>query len=437
MMTMLLSFLALALDLSKFFYIHHQLQTLADAAAMAGALEISSCGGTSSSSSCLIMQKAATTALTEGGSATPTLFVQCATASGTGLLLTINNGPCALGTNDPNNGLKNYVETVVSLDVPSYFEGIFSGSKTLHISARSEAGYGIVVPSKPACSIATGGGQDMTLNGGSVIKNAPGSSCAAYSDSPSVGSGNGCGSTAAVMLDGTVDVPLEVAGNVCNQGTASPAPTTGVTSVPPDPFKGLTPPTAPALSSTCCNPVSGTTTLKPGLYNSNLNTNGGNYTVTFAPGLYYFDSSVTFSNSTVTGTGVTFVFAPGAGITFNGGGTSVTLSAPAVSSDAVGTVESTGAINGMLIWQPSTSGDGFILDPTSPATLNGAIYIPNGQLQINGSSTLNANGNIVAQSLNVDATLVLNCSGMPNATCAGGGGGGGGGGGAQTISLAE
>jgi uncharacterized membrane protein len=78
-MTMLLSFLALAIDIGNLYYRQRQLQTLADSAAMAGALEASACSGTKN---CTVMQTAATTALTEGGGPAPTLFLQCAAASG-------------------------------------------------------------------------------------------------------------------------------------------------------------------------------------------------------------------------------------------------------------------------------------------------------------------------------------------------------------------
>ena len=119
--TVLLSSLAIAIDVGYLFIAKSQLQTLADTAALAGALEASAC----STSNCGVIQTAATTALTEGGSPTPTVFQQCATASGTGLLLTINNGPCALGTSDPNHLNANYVEAVVTKQVPTFFAGIF------------------------------------------------------------------------------------------------------------------------------------------------------------------------------------------------------------------------------------------------------------------------------------------------------------------------
>ena len=55
-LTMLMSFLALAIDVGNLYYTQRQLQTLADAAAMAGALEYDACSGTKN---CSVMQTAA------------------------------------------------------------------------------------------------------------------------------------------------------------------------------------------------------------------------------------------------------------------------------------------------------------------------------------------------------------------------------------------
>ena len=132
---------------------------------------------------------------------------------------------------------------------------------------------------------------------------------------------------------------------------------------------------------------------------------------------------------------MTFIFAPNAQLTLNSGVT-FGVSAPSVSALANGALTN-GAYNGILIWEPGTTGDtsdNFILDANTNSTLNGAVYAPNGQVQINGSATVNANGSIVSYSLNNNAKLVLGCSGMPNG-CPGGGGGAGGG--AMINVLAE
>jgi hypothetical protein len=179
--------------------------------------------------------------------------------------------------------------------------------------------------------------------------------------------------------------------------------------------------------------------LTPGVYNGGLSFNGGTYGVTMASGLYYFTGNVIFSNTgAITGSGVTMVFAPGATLTLNSGVT-FKVTAPNVSTDSVGAVEAGGAYNGMLIWVPGTTGDtgdNFILDAETTSTLNGAVYVPNGQITFNGNSTVNANGSIVSYSQQVNGNLLLGCSSMPNGVCPGGGVGGGNGGSA-TVALAE
>ncbi|HEY1256271.1 MAG TPA: pilus assembly protein TadG-related protein [Terracidiphilus sp.] len=445
-LTMLLTFMAFAVDVGNFYYSQRQLQSIADAAAMAGALEINECG--TGNTNCAVMQAAAKAAMTENGVTSYNFAAQScpiAAATGTTINLTLNNGPCAYGSaaKDPNYGQPNYVEAVVTQKIPTYFAR-FIGIGTTQISARAEAGKG--VPAFPTCGLASGGaGTDITVNGGGVIQDAAGSNCNVTSDSTS--SGTCLGGTPSATINGSVTTnALNIVGNICdtNGGAVVPSSTnTGYSSVP-DPFAGIAAPTPPAVTSTTgyggFSGTSGSTyNFYPGTYTSNVNLNSGSYTVNFEPGLYYFEANVTFGNHAVTSTGggVTFFFAPGANLTINTG-VSSTLTAPAVNAQSDGSVISgTGAYNGLLIWQSSGP---FDLDAGTTTTLDGAVYVPNGQLTVNGGATVNANGGFVAQSVMVDSTLTLSCTAMPNQTCApgaGGGGGGGAAGGATTIALAE
>jgi hypothetical protein len=413
-MTILLSFLALAIDIGNLFCEQRQLQMFADAAAMAGALEASACGTTN----CAVIQTAATTALTEGGSPAPTLFLQCAAASGTGLLLTINNGPCALGASDPNNLNKNYVEAVVTEQEPTFFAKIF-GVSTVQISARAEAGKSS--PPSPCLNVTgTSSPPTLTLNSGASITDASGSTCGVNVDA--LGD--------AVMEDSgaTVNVgSYTVHGTVTdNGGSYTPTPTTGA-AVVPDPIAEeitagtLTIPTQPATSTTCCNPVSGATTLQPGYYSSGLNFNGSGYTVTLASGLYYFGGSMLVGGVNLTGSNVTIYFENGS-LTMNSAST-MTLSAPA-----------TGTTAGMLIWQATSDTNKMILDSSSTSSWKGAIYLPDAQLTLNSSSGVVAYGMVESQSLMLNSAISLSCSLMPGGVCPGGSGSANG---SATIALAE
>jgi Flp pilus assembly protein TadG len=411
---MLLSALAIAVDIGYLYITQRQLQTLADTAAMAGALEASSC----SAANCGVIQTAATSALTESGSATPTLFLQCATTSGTGLLLTINNGPCALGASDPNNANTNYVEAVVTKSVPTFFAGMF-GFHTVNISARAEAGKSTIAG--PCLNITGTSSQTLTLNSGASIKDGTGSTCGVNVNSSG---------TPAVMEDSgaTVNVgSYTVHGTVTdNGGSYTPAPTIN-SPTKPDPFAAeitagtLSTPTQPATSSTCCNPVSGTTTLQPGYYSSGLNFNGSGYTVTLNSGVYYFGGGLNLGGVTINGTGVTIYMASGQ-INMNAAST-INLTAP-----------STGPTAGLVIWQPASNTSQMNLDSGSNSTWKGGVYLPGAQLTLNGDSTVSGFGMIVAQSVMLNSAITLSCTLMPGGDCPGGGSTGGG---SASIALAE
>jgi Flp pilus assembly protein TadG len=411
---MLLSALAIAIDLGYLYITQRNLQIYADAAAMAGALEASSCV----SSNCGVIQKAATSAMTENGSAAPTVFLQCATPSGTGLLLTVNNGPCALGTSDPNNSNTNYVEVVLTKNVPTIFGGML-GFHTVSISARAEAGK--ASSPGPCLNIIGTSSQTLTLNSGASITDGTGSTCGVNVNSSG---------TPAVMENSgaTVNVgSYTVHGSVTdNGGSYTHAPTTSAPTKP-DSFAAeitagtLSTPTQPAASSTCCNPVSGTTTLQPGYYSSGLNFNGSGYTVTLNPGIYYFNGGVNVGGVTLNGTGVTIYMASGQ-LNMNSAST-INLTAP-----------STGPTAGLVIWQPASNTSQMNLDSASNSSWGGGVYLPSAQLTLNGGSTASGFGMIVAQSLMLNSAISLSCSLMPGGACPGGGSSGGG---STSIALAE
>jgi len=411
-MAALVGIMALAIDIGNLYYTQRQLQTLADAAAIAGALEVTACSG---SSNCAVMQAAAKSALTEGGSTTPTVFQQCATASGSGLLLTINNSPCALGASDPNNGNINYVEAVVTKNVPTYFGG-YLGISTFKISARAEAGAATpVVSGNGACMSITGtSGTTITLQGGSTggIKDATGTSCGIMIDSSS--------SSAVMSNSGTVTVSyFDVVGKVQNSGaTITPSPTTGATSVA-DPFQ------TEINNGTLSTPAEGTTQsvsevttngaeLSPGYYPNGLTFNCSGCSITLDPGVYYISGNVIFdANCTVSGTGGVTLYLANGQMNMNSVST-LDLTAP-----------SSGSTAGLVIWEPASNTNELNLDTGSSSTLKGAIYLPNAELQMN-SSSVSTFGMIVAQSLMLDsgASITLNCALMPSGVCPGGSGGG-------------
>jgi Flp pilus assembly protein TadG len=414
--TMLISFMAVAIDIGNLFLAHRNLQTLADAAAMAGALEASSCTTTAN---CDVLTKAATSALVEGTpSVTPTLFKDCAAASGEGVLLTVNNGPCALGSTaaDPNYGDKHYVEAVVSQKTPTFFAKVF-GVKTVTVTARAEAGKSTAA--SPCLNILGTSGQTLTLNSGASITDGAGSTCGVNVNSN--------GTPAAMENSGaTVNVgSYTVHGTVTNNGGSyTPSPTTGSAVVPDSIADEIT-------AGTIWTPAKGTaqsvttvdkaTTLNAGYYQYGLNFNGSGYTVTLNPGVYYFDGGINVGGVTLNGSGVTIYMANGQ-LNMNSAST-INLTAP-----------TSGATAGLVIWQPSTNTSDMNLDSASNSSWGGAVYVPNGQLTLNGGSSGISYGMIEAKSVMVNSSLVLSCSSMPGGVCPGGSGSGNG---SATIALAE
>jgi len=416
-MTVLLGFVALAIDAGNLYFTQSRLQTLADTAAMAGALEASSC----SSANCAIITTAATTALTEGTpSVSVTLFTQCATAAGTGILLTINNAPCALGASDLNNGNKNYVEAVVSQKVTTYFAG-FVGLRTVTLSARSEAGKAIAPASGPCMNT-----NSLTLNSGASVTDATGSTCP-INDNATSGLSLNSGVTVTVSsftYGGTGASSYNKNCGSCT--TINPMPTTGSANVP-DPFASLVAPSQPGTSPTNTSTIGGTTTLQPGYYTSGINFNSGPYTVTLQPGLYYLSGGMNVnSNVTIQGSGVTLFFPSGSSVNINSTA-DLQLTAP---SAALGNCASCA---GMLMWMPSGN---LTLDSESSTGFGGAVYVPNGSLTLNSGSNVVAYGMIYAQSIMLNSAITLSCSSMPGGVCPGGTGGGTASG-STTIALAE
>jgi uncharacterized membrane protein len=133
----LLVFAGLAIDVGQIRYEKRQMQAAVDAAALAGAIEMSSCSGTAG---CTAMTTAAKAALSENGLSVSTPLTQCASNSSSGLTLWVNNGPCYMGstTADPNYGNSKYVEAVLTGPVNTIFAGV-AGFKTMTITVRSEA----------------------------------------------------------------------------------------------------------------------------------------------------------------------------------------------------------------------------------------------------------------------------------------------------------
>lgn len=374
-MAVLLAFIGLALDVGNAFLVKRQLQTAADASAIAAVLEIQQCGSTPA---CEVMQTAAAQAAQENGFANPTVLTDCASSSGESLALTVNNGPCALGISDPNYGNTSYVEVVASKQQPLIFAP-FVGVKSLTLTARSEAGY-----DAGACVLALDptAPQAILSNGNSDLE----AHCPIMDDSANKKN--------ALLVNGSATLTstdsISVVGAYLANGkpTVSPTPATGAASVP-DPLADLPAPTVGKCdySSYVVNGKT-TATLNPGVY-CGLNINGG-ATVTFNPGVYIMKGNTVINGgASISGQDVSFYIASGQWIM--NGGSYVNLVAP-----------TTGTYAGILFYQGRSDSSQFIVNGNATSVWQGTIYIPDGQLLLNGGSNVAAYTFVIADTILVN-----------------------------------
>lgn len=388
-LTALIGISGLAIDVGLVHYRKVQLQTAADAAAVAAGLELGNCGKTV----CANMQTAAAIALIEDGitasTITPTAN-KCNISTSTGLAMVINVAPCVLGTSDPNSGNTNMVEVVLTQPQKTFF-GTFLGLPTWNLAARAEAG--------EAYYLTTGGGNCIytkSLAFNSSTGTFKLTNCGIY-DNGNLQTNNGDSVTATTFLYYGSWSP-----NNCNNtcvwtlGNSQSQPT-HTNTAQSDPLASLTPPTKPANSTTAGNTTPNTgTTLQPGYYPNGVNLNS-NVSVTLSPGVYYMNGSINVnSGATLTGNGVTLYFTSGS-LQMNSGSTAK-LSAPATSTN--------GGNANMLVWHSTGNGSGMTIDTGSSSYFNGVIYLPSQTLTLNSGSGVNINGTATSTALDVNAMIV-------------------------------
>jgi hypothetical protein len=405
-MVAILAFVAMAIDVGQLRLQKRQMQAAVDAAALAGALEVSACGSTKD---CTAMTTAAKQAVLENGFTVATPLTQC-TGTASGLTLWVNNGPCELGSTsaDPNYGNSKYVEAELSGQVNTLFAGLV-GFRTMTIKVRSEAAgtppdYCVIATADSASTT-----QGITLQGGSTGGiNAP--NCGIYDDDTNT-------SNALVDNSGTVtSQKFMIVGGIQNSGaTISPAPTTNATAIA-DPLSYLSTngdaPSAGSCTGQSSLPANGAT-LTPATFCSGITLNP-NVAITLSAGTYYIEGGITVdTGASITGTsGVTLYVATGQ-LNFNAGST-VKLSAP-----------TTGTLAGIAIWQAASDTNEINLDSGSTSEYNGAFYAPTAELTLNSASNAAACTLVDVGSIMLDSGATFsvgnNCSSFSSSQAFGAG----------------
>jgi Flp pilus assembly protein TadG len=367
-MVVLLGFLGVAIDTSYLRTVKQCMQTAADAAALAGASELSYGDVTSAAQA-----DAATNGFTNGVN---------------GVTVTVNNPPQT--ASDPHYNDSKYVEAIISQNVPTMFGKIF-GTKTVTVSARSEAHLG----SSPNCFFVSSPSATFQVNGGSLT-----AQCGlVVSSSASVAfQSNGATiSATSISVHGGAQI---------NGGSVNPAPQTNV-ATSSDPLSYIPKPTVGACGSGSGTTWSGssnqvqlsntTATFNPGVYCGGIQFNSG-VTASFAPGVYIISNGYLQLNgtSTLTGSGVTFYMTGSGSFQFNGT-SHFNLTAP-----------TTGTYAGILFFQDPNDSSTAQLNGDSSTVFQGALYFPGALLQLNGGTGNAAYTIIDANQVQLNGTNIVN-----------------------------
>jgi Flp pilus assembly protein TadG len=361
MLVVLVSVMGLAIDMGYFRYMKRQLQTAADAGAVAGALEINSCGG---SPGCGNLVDAAQKASTENGFTDGT----------SGVTVTVNNPPTTAG--DPHSGDGKYVEVIVSQPEPTHFSNIFGVASTT-LTARGEARM-----TSGNCVYTVQGNSDLVVASALNFQ---------------------CGIVAEGDIDcngGSITAPrigIGTSGSLSLGCSTNPSPVHIATPTPRDPLAYLPKPSVPACGTSTTNPYTGSpvqlnitksVTLNPGNYCGGIVIANG-ATVTFTGSTtdaYVLTSTsgtnggLTVNGGTLTGSNVTFYNSgPQGSINFTDG--TVNLAAPTSGTD-----------QGILFFQDAgDTADAAFSGIASGSSLTGAYYFPNANLSFALSFDLGGN----------------------------------------------
>jgi hypothetical protein len=353
----LIGFIGIATDVGALFKDKRTLQTAADAAAIAGALNLPpSTGGLIPIDVVAVGQAAAAAnGFTDGSN---------------GVHVGVNVPPTWPSSN--YLGQPGYVEVTITKSEPTIFLALF-GRPSVTVLARAVAAK---TGPPAACIFTTGDG---------VNPPGPGLSVTGSVQSPS----SPCG----VVVDSNASPPMIVTGTLnmksigtvgdCGGCGGSPTPVSGI--IPySDPLSLLPQISTSGSCTNNLNQTGGTAVLFPGCY-STFSATGANLTLN--PGTYVINGTgMSLTGGTLTGTGVTFYVNSGS-VAINS--TTLNVSAPNDKNQTY---------NGILFYQSSSDSSMATINGLTNSTIQGIFYFPAANITINNvSGTLYTD--FVAQSL--------------------------------------
>lgn len=362
-MLVLMGFAALAADVGILWSEKRQMQTAADAAAIAAATALRNGGSMNSAAD----DVAALNGFSNGAN---------------GVVVTVNNPP-ASGVEAGNSG---FVEIIVSQPEPTYFMRVL-GYASVKVSARAVGG----AIGGPACIYALNpSAPDAISFTGNISVDA---ACGIIDDSSSSSAMTGTG-------NGTVSASsIGVAGDYSSTGSMTFVPTPQIHVAPaPDPFASLAPPTVgtviqAGVTNSGAYVVSGnneTVTIPPGVYKNGISVSGNNASVTFSSGTYG-------NNINIGGNTASAVFNPGQYQNGGGSGDSVDIAGNATTTFNPGSYAFAGAVritgNNTVTLSPGLYEGGITITGNANVTFSPGVYIlAGGGLKVTGNSTLDGSG---------------------------------------------
>jgi hypothetical protein len=374
-----MGFLALGVDVGILFHTRWELQTAADAAATAAAVEYLHNGYHSAAAIAVGTSAATANNVNDGNTMTPTV--------------TVNANANSPASHKICLGTTCYFEAVVSKPNPTIFYRTFvslwtgKSGNAFTVAARAVAG---TPGNSSGCMYLTNtSGNAFDANGNYQI-NASG--CGLYVNSSSSAAMTGKGNSGSVNV-----ASVSAVGSTSGYTANFPSGTVLSGGVIPQtiPFTNITPPTPTG----CVAPAGGklTASTGPGCYSGNVSI--GNVTLT--PGTYIFNNgNVTISGS-LTALNVAFDIVAGS-FTVNPGNSTLDLTPPILSTDP---------FNGVSIYMPYSNKNTIGLQAGSASgSINGFIVAPGAQLSMQdhgGSMTI---GGLVVDSIS-NGPAVLDISG--------------------------
>lgn len=352
---------ALGIETTSWYFKYQAMQSAADAAAYAAAIEDRS--GSSEDE----IQTVANLTVTDNG-------------------FDIGPGTIQVTRTAQNGG--GQVEVILRDEAPRYFSAFFL-KNAVTLSSRAVATYNSAAS---ACLLALdptagaaaqfSGSSTLTLDGCSVMSNSVAANAVNVQGSAKL-------STDCVIAAGGVTATSGLTMSECDAPMTEQSPVA-------DPYKNVPAPTP----SGSCKPVPNNGTLNPGRYCSGLTAKGN---LTLNPGVYYVEGDFTVNaTASVTGTGVTIYTTNGGYVKMNGSA-HVDLTAPA-----------SGVYSGILFFGDRNTVGGsnkFLGDASSQMT--GAIYYASQEVDYQGNfSGQNGCTQVVARIIQWtgNATVGVDCS---------------------------